>query len=557
MKRFMPQGAALLAVLFAFVVTACRSADQQPPPPGVGAEPPVAATPPAPLTAAETAQLAQARGLSQAFSAINRQVRDAVVYIEVAKKEILVNGRLQERRELPDLFERFFDDPALPPEFKERFRSTPRPGPDDDGPRYEVPQPFGAGSGVLFDNAGHILTNHHVVQDADVIRVRLIDKRVLTAELVGSDPRTDLAVLKIKADRLRPATWGDSDKLEVGEWVLALGNPFGLDHTLTAGIVSAIGRGNFPGLTDYQQYIQTDAAINSGNSGGALVNLDGAVVGINTWIIAPGGGNVGVGFAIPSNMARHIAGQLIKHGSVQRGWLGVQIQELSADLAAAFELQNIGGALINEVLVDSPAASAGLQAGDIVTAVDGAPVRDVNDLRNRVAALAVGHETALTIWRDGATKTVTVKIAHQPEPVRQADARRAQPQPRGPITPSVKKPGDLGFTLSALDGRNARRLGVEADSGVLVQTVTPGSPAFLAGVQAGDLIQAIDRRPVSSLEVAKQLLTSLKDRQAERVLLKLLRHDGRQSAPLYVVVKPHEGLGAGGTSETKPDTLEF
>ncbi|HTL52288.1 MAG TPA: Do family serine endopeptidase, partial [Planctomycetota bacterium] len=482
MVHHCPYRSAVLSMLLLFTAFGCRSADTAPPSPPAPPAPAVQAAPPTP---GEMAAMAEARGLSKAFTAITRQVSPAVVYIEVSKKQIMMNGRIQPGPGDQDPFGQLFNDPELPPQFR-RFFSQPRGGNNrGDGKRYEVPQAYAGGSGVIFDTAGRILTNNHVVEGADLIKVRLVDRREFTAKLIGTDPHSDLAVIQITGANLASAPLGDSDRLEVGEWVLAMGNPFGLDHTVTAGIVSAVSRGNFAGLSDYQQYIQTDAAINSGNSGGPLVNLDGKVVGINTWIIAPGGGNVGVGFAIPSNMARHIADELIQHGSVERGWLGVQIQELTPDLAETFGLKSVAGALVSNVEDRTPAADAGLKNGDVILSLDGVAVSDVNSLRNRVAAQPIGKTVSLTIWRDKAEKTLTITIGKQPKNALaqlkpENEGNRFNGADAEPTTPSTKKPGDLGVTLGVFDARAAEQLGFaggENASGALVHDVIPGSPA--------------------------------------------------------------------------------
>ncbi|MGH7145872.1 MAG: Do family serine endopeptidase [Planctomycetota bacterium] len=553
MIRRLPHRFALVATCMLFTLYGCHSAENTPTgaPPAkaaMSAAPAIETDPPAPLSADEKAQIGVARGLSTAFSAIARQVSPAVVYIEVSKRQIMVNGQMQSPQESnPDPFQGFFDNPMLPPQFRQHFfQMMPQQNPN--AKRYSVQQPYAAGSGVIFDNDGHILTNYHVVKGSDMIKVRLMDKRVFTAKLIGTDPHTDLAVLQIQGQHLHAAQLGDSNTMQVGDWVLALGNPFGLDHTVTAGIVSGIGRSNFQGLSDYQQYIQTDAAINSGNSGGPLVNLDGQVIGINTWIIAPGGGNVGLGFAIPSNMAKEVANQLIAHGVVQRGWLGVEIQEVTPDLATAFGLQKVGGALVSKVEKNTPAGDAGIKAGDVILSVNGTDIPDINTLRVLIASLPAGQAVPMTVWRDNAAKTLSVNIGKQPSSVL---ANGAKPddqngmndlQENQQTTPSVNKPGDIGVKLGEMSDRLADQLGFGGKAGVLVRDVIPGSPAYLAGLQAGDLIQAIDRQPVTSLDDAKRILTATRQAKKQSLLMKVLRNDGKSVAPLFLVVKPYEGM---------------
>jgi Do/DeqQ family serine protease len=267
-----------------------------------------------------------------------------------------------------------------------------------------------AGSGVIIDaKAGYVVTNNHVIEHADEIVVTLKDNRQLKAKLVGADPDTDVAVLKVEAKNLTALEIGDSDKLEVGDFVVAIGNPFGLGQTVTSGIVSALGRTGL-GIESYENFIQTDASINPGNSGGALINLRGELIGINTAIVGPSGGNVGIGFAVPINMARSVVQQLIAHGEVKRGRLGVEVEDLTPDIAEALHVEAAGGAVIKRVEPGSPARRAGLQAGDVILAIDGTPIQGSSDLRNRVGLTAVGQTVQLTILRHGSQQTVGVQV---------------------------------------------------------------------------------------------------------------------------------------------------
>jgi len=268
-----------------------------------------------------------------------------------------------------------------------------------------------AGSGVIIDaKAGYVITNNHVIEHADEIVVTLKDNRQLKAKLVGADPDTDVAVLKIEPKNLTALEIGDSDKMQVGDYVLAIGNPFGLGQTVTSGIVSALGRTGL-GIESYENFIQTDASINPGNSGGALINLRGELVGINTAIVGPSGGNVGIGFAVPINMARSVVQQLIATGAVKRGRLGVEVEDLTPDIAEALHIDAQGGAVIKKVAPDSPARRVGLQAGDVIIAIDGRPVANSADLRNTVALTAVGQTIQLTILRKGNQQTISVQVA--------------------------------------------------------------------------------------------------------------------------------------------------
>jgi serine protease Do len=304
-----------------------------------------------------------------------------------------------------------FDDP-----FFHRFFGEDLPR------RYETPKgrkDRSLGSGVIVEANGTIITNNHVVSQADEIRVLLSDKREFKAKLLGTDPKADLAVLKIDAESLQTIPWADSDRLEVGEYVLAVGNPFGLNQTVTMGIVSAVGRASM-GIAEYEDFIQTDAAINPGNSGGALVNTSGQLVGINTAIFSQTGGSMGIGFAVPSNMARSIMEQLIHGGRVIRGWLGVSIQELTPELASQFGIAEAKGVLISDVLDASPAKRAGLERGDVIVEYDGKPVDTPTQLRNAVAKTVVGKRATLKVIRDRRAKTVPVMVGEQPKPVARA-----------------------------------------------------------------------------------------------------------------------------------------
>ncbi|WP_449255222.1 DegQ family serine endoprotease [Bosea sp. (in: a-proteobacteria)] len=355
-------------------------------------------------------------------------------------------------------FRRFFELPEAPP------------------PR----QRMSAGSGVIIDAAkGHVLTNHHVVANAREIAVTLKDGRRLRAELVGSDQATDIALLKVEASNLVALEVGDSDTLQVGDYVVAIGNPFGLGQTVTSGIISALGRSGINN-EGYEDFIQTDASINPGNSGGALVTLDGRLAGINTAILSPAGGNIGIGFAVPSNMAVSVMQQLIAHGEVRRGRLGVGIQDLTPDLAQALNLGDQRGAVIANVEPDSPAEKAGLRAGDVVTAVGGRAVHGATDLRNRVGLTPVGSRIDLTVKRSEGEKLISVTIAQE----------AAQ---SGNLSGT---PFD-GARLRDASREEARQLGAAA---IVVESVLPGSSAARAGLRPGDMIVAINRAPVSSIQ---------------------------------------------------------
>jgi serine protease Do len=344
----------------------------------------------------------------------------------------------------------------------------------------------GLGSGVVLDTTGHILTNNHVVAHAEEIRVRFPDDTELVATIVGVDPKSDLAVIKVEAEgRLTPAVLGDSSQLHVGQWVLAVGSPFGLEQTVSAGIVSAVGRGSM-GIVDYADFIQTDAAINPGNSGGPLIDLQGRVIGINTAIATRTGGSHGIGFAIPANMAFEIAGELIEQGQVVRGFLGIVIGPLDADLAQSFDYPGEQGVLVQDVMADGPADRAGLRSGDIVVERDGVTVEDATTFRNDIAALDPGQRTTLTVWRAGELRQITVELEQQPE--------------------DQAQPGRLGLGLSDLTPELRQRLGTEATEGAVVVQIVPGSTADRAGLRPGDLIVGIGDETVEDATAARQLL---------------------------------------------------
>ncbi|HIJ59518.1 MAG TPA: DegQ family serine endoprotease [Nitrospirae bacterium] len=338
---------------------------------------------------------------NQALSEVAMAVKPAVVNIS-SQRTIKSQGNMGQ----------FFNDPFFRRFFGDEFRFFDRP-------RERRQQ--GLGSGVIVDKDGYILTNYHVIKDADEILVKLSDKREHKGKVIGSDPKTDIAVIKIQADKLPTIKWGNSDNLKVGEMILAIGNPFGLTQTVTSGIISATGRANV-GIADYEDFIQTDAAINPGNSGGALVNVRGELIGINTAIFSTSGGYQGIGFAIPSNMAKVVMENLIKKGKVVRGWLGVSIQQITPDLAKQFELKDEKGVLIGDVVEDSPAEKAGLKRGDVILELDGKSYNEPSTLRNAVAAIPPGKEVTIKIIRNGKTMTVKAIVSEVPEDLKKFTA---------------------------------------------------------------------------------------------------------------------------------------
>jgi len=345
------------------------------------------------------------------------------------------------------------------------------------------------GSGVVIDaKRGIILTNHHVIRAADAIRVTFDDGRRLDAKLVGSDPETDIAVLRVEPDKLTAVPLADSDALLVGDFVVAIGSPFGLAHTVTSGIVSALGRTGL-GIEGYESFIQTDASINPGNSGGPLVNLRGELVGINTAILAPGGGNVGIGFAIPTNMVRIVVEQILEHGSVRRGLFGAGVQDLTPEIANALDIDRFRGAVVAALEPDSPALRAGLKPGDIITGVDGRAVNSANDLRSRVGLLPPGTRIELEVLRDGKTRRLKAQIDDPYADFIHGDA----------LSPALE---------GALIGEAVRRSNRTQTRVVVVGPIRPGSPAWQNGLREGDLIVQANRRAIAQLDDLRAALKS-------------------------------------------------
>jgi serine protease Do len=408
-----------------------------------------------------SAAVAEARSLSSAFKRVAREVTPAVVNIQTVRRTQIEDPLT---RFGPFLFGPPGGAPFPPREFEQQ----------------------GQGSGVIVSPQGDILTNAHVVRDADEVTVSLHDRRQFTARVVGTDEKTDIAILRIdNAGNLPVARLGDSDAIEVGDWVVAIGNPFGLDATVTAGIISAKGRASV-GVADYEDFLQTDAAINPGNSGGALVDLDGRLIGINTAIVTRGGGFNGIGFAIPINMAHGIMESILTDGKVRRGWLGVSIQNLTPELAQSFNYSGGRGVLIGDVTPDGPAAKAGLQPGDIVTQLNGEPVDNINTLRLRVASIRPGTEATLRVYRNGAEQTITITVGELESAVT--------------LAANGTPPVDLGLTLQELTPALRQQLRLaDSDNGVVISAVTPNGIARRAGLQPGDVILAVNNRRITTL----------------------------------------------------------
>jgi serine protease Do len=406
----------------------------------------------------------------------------------------------------------FMDDPGFREFFGDRLPQQPEQ------------RVQGVGSGVIVNADGYILTNHHVVDGAMDIKVELTDNRTFTAKLVGSDQPSDLAVLKIEARSLPTLSLGDSDKVRVGDVVLAVGNPLGIGQTVTCGIVSAKGRAT--GLSDgsFEDFLQTDAAINRGNSGGALVSTSGELIGINSQILSPSGGNIGIGFAIPSNMAKAVMEQLMKTGKVRRGMLGVTIQSMDADLASSLNLSAARGAIVTSVQTGGPAERAGLKRGDVITAVNGQTIADTNVLRNLIASMAPGTNITLTTLRDGHDQNFQLALALLPERQR----TDSEDTDSGGGTSGTER---FGLNLQPLTAEMAPRFGLDAtDQGLLVTKVDPVSNAANAGIRQGDLIQEVNRQPVRTFAD----FTSAIQQSGPRPALVLIK---RRSNVLYVTLK--------------------
>jgi serine protease Do len=381
-----------------------------------------------------------------------------------------------------------------------------------------MPRQEGLGSGVIITKDGYILTNNHVVDGAEEVKVALQDGREFTAKVIGRDPKSDVAVVKIDAKDLPTIAIADSDKVEVGDVVLAIGNPFGIGQTVTTGIVSATGRGGAVGL-DYEDFIQTDAAINPGNSGGALVDSEGRLIGINTAILSRSGGNQGIGFAIPSNLARDVAQDLVREGHVTRGYLGVMIQDVNPALAKEFKLKDNHGALIGEVTDNSPAQKAGLKEGDVILEYNGKKVSDSRHLKLEVARTHPGEAVPVKVLRDGSTKNLEVTVKEMPGQERLArndNNSGSDKEDNGTLN---------GVTVGDLDRQARQQFDLPGNvHGVVVTDVDPNSPAAEAGLKPGDVIQEINRKPVKTADEAVKMTE--KNTDDKRTLLRVWSNGG-------------------------------
>src|SRR5688572_13347519 len=458
------------------------------------------------VTGGLTAQPAAPRAPATAavsFADVIDSVSPAVVNIAVMKVETAPTSF--QYREGPG----FRGDQSLPFEFFERFFNG--------DPRGFERRSEGQGSGFLIDASGYIVTNSHVAGGAEDITVTLQDGRKFDATLVGNDERTDLALIKIDATGLPYVAFGDSDKARVGDWVVAIGNPFGLGGTATAGIISARGRDIRLDEYNDNDYLQLDAPINFGNSGGPVFNVSGQVVGVNTAIFSPNGGNVGIGFAIPANQAKDIIADLRENGSVERGWLGVQIQDIDEDLAKSLRMNGTEGALVVEVVGDSPAAKGGLQAGDVVTRFNDRPIDKSRTLSRAVASTTPNSGAKVTVWRDGKSHDLKVEVGEA------ANEAVASAGPGG----GAQGQAQLGLQLRPLGENERGMLGLPSDvNGAVVANVEPGSPAAEKGIRPGDVITRVNQKPVSSVGDAVAALNSA--REAKETALLLVRRGDAQ-----------------------------
>jgi len=463
----------------------------------------------APAVAAQTPAISRSiAGGRDSYADIVKVVAPAVVTIRTQGRARMAPTGFQD----DDLF-RFFGDqfgqrgaPQMP-----RIPQMPRQAPRS-----------GLGSGVIVSSDGYVLTNHHVIDGADTIKVDLTDRRTFDAKLIGSDQPTDLAVLKIEATGLQPLSLGNSDSVEIGDVVLAVGNPLGLGQTVTMGIISAKGRSTDSDRTSFEEFLQTDAPINHGNSGGALVSTKGELIGINSQIASVSDGNIGIGFAIPANMAKRVMEDLKAGGKVRRAQLGVSIQSVTSDLAESLGLKQVSGAIVNSVNPGSAADRAGVRQGDVIKSFNGQPVNDTNALRNRVAESAPGSNASLVVIRDGSERTLTVKLDEL-----------AASRSTSTTTPGGREDDSrLGVTVAPLTPELADRAGISRNvRGLLVQSVDPAGRAATAGIRSGDVIQQVNRQPVQSVDDLRSAL----QRSADRPALLLVTREG---ADVFITVRP-------------------
>jgi len=451
------------------------------------------------LISPDSGQAVKSYDLSTAIVQVAKKAIPSVVHIEVTGTQE-VAGQPSPFENDP-FFRYFFGAPKGPRKFKREIK--------------------GLGTGMIIDSQGHILTNYHVAGKASKLEVQLANGRKYPAKIVGGDPKTDLAVIRISAAEALPyVTFGDSDRMEVGEWVVAIGHPRGLDQTVTQGIISAKHRMGILDPSSYQDFIQTDAAINPGNSGGPLLNLQGEVIGVNAVIISESGGYEGIGFAIPSNIALHIAKSIISRGKVERGWLGVTIQDIPRERGRGAGSEMLRGAMIESVVKGGPAEKGGLKKGDIVTAFDGKPIPDAGTLRNQIANTAIGNASKITILRNGKRQDLTVKIGNMKEEVKA-------------LAVSVKQ--RLGAEVRMITPKEAGKYGLPTGQGVAVTSVEHNGPLGQAGFEVGDMIAEINGQAVTGLESFFELVSSLPPKH-QATLLAIDRKTGN-SGYIQVTVR--------------------
>ncbi len=454
----------------------------------------------APATAVQTPGLGSidaAKQSSQAFVEVARKVTPSIVMITNEAKIQDQFGDENSRNMFgDDFFGQFFN---MPPRQREQVRKS-------------------IGSGVILSADGYIITNNHVVDNSTKLQVTLPDGKKATAKVIGNDPKTDLALIKVEEKNLQPVTLGRSNDIEVGEWVLAIGSPFGeaLQHSVTAGIISARGRSNV-GIADYEDFIQTDAAINPGNSGGALVDLDGNLIGINTAIVSSNGANAGVGFAIPVNMVKQVAEQLKADGRVIRGYLGVTIQDLTPELQTSMDLKTSDGAVVSDLEKGSPADKAGLKPYDVIISLNGEKIQDNTELRDRIASLKPGSKAELGVIRDGKEETIDVLVGEM-----KGDA--------GLNGKQQERNEKMGMELQTLTPDLAKRLGTDRENGVVVANVAPNSVAEEAGLRKGDVIFEVNRKEINSV-------TDFKDAAAQDQDSAILLAVDRQGSSFFVTIE--------------------
>ncbi|WP_245215715.1 Do family serine endopeptidase [Pararoseomonas baculiformis] len=470
------------------------------------------------------------RDAPSTFRPLALQLLPAVVSVQVSTSPAARNAQRPDAPDAPQAppgspFEEFFRD------FLERNRPPGGPG----APGRPSPQQrrgTSLGSGFIIDAAEKlVVTNNHVVEGGTEINIVLNDNTTIPAEIVGTDPRTDIALLRLKTDRqLTAVEFGNSDEAQVGDWVLAIGNPFGLASSVSAGIVSARSRDIRQGL--YDDFIQTDAAINRGNSGGPLFDLQGKVVGINTAIYSPSGGSIGIGFAIPSNLARGIVAQLKENGRVRRGWLGVNIQQVTDEIAESLGLRGgARGALVARAQDDGPAAQAGVRSGDVILRFNNQDVREMRNLPRIVAETRVGSSVPVTLWRDGKEETLNVTIAELPADQAEASARGAQSQPSGQV---VELTG-LGMRVGAITPELRERFSLRAEQrGVVVVEVTPGGAASERDLRAGDVIVEVQQERVNTPQEVQSRIENLRRQNRSSALLLIEGQQGQRFVPLRI-----------------------